>query len=330
MLVCIPLPGHGRYRMSMLVPPEFTAPTGGPESEHGLQDGGGPRLPDIQAVLDRLAPQATTASALRWSSVFRISHRLADRYRAGRVFVAGDAAHIHPPTGAQGMNTGIQDAYNLAWKLALVLRGHAGEALLDSYHAERHPVGQEVVGRTVRHARDGFEAEPADPTTMMLREAQLLVGYRDGPLTGPAPGGPGPAPGDRAPDCGGLHRDIAAYPLRLFDLLRSPAHTLLLYAGHDTRPEELRDRAAAARGAADGLLDAYAVLAPGAHPGGLGVPVVRDSEDAFRDAYAARAGEAIVIRPDGYLSGRFTAADPDEPAAHLRRIFTAPGGAVRP
>jgi 2-polyprenyl-6-methoxyphenol hydroxylase-like FAD-dependent oxidoreductase len=72
--------------------------------------------------------------------MFRISMRLADRYRQGRVFIAGDAAHIHPPTGGQGMNTGIQDAYNLAWKLALVLDAAAPEALLDSYEAERRPV----------------------------------------------------------------------------------------------------------------------------------------------------------------------------------------------
>ena len=106
----------------------------------------------IQAVLDRLAPEPTTARNLRWSSVFRISHRIVDCYGRGRVFVAGDAAHIHPPTGAQGMNTGIQDAHNLAWKLALAVRGEAADGLLDSYDAERRPVGEEVVGRTVRSA----------------------------------------------------------------------------------------------------------------------------------------------------------------------------------
>ncbi len=76
-------------------------------------------------MLDRLSPEPTTARNLRWSSVFRISHRIVDAYGRGRVFVAGDAAHIHPPTGAQGMNTGIQDAHNLAWKLALAVSGAA-------------------------------------------------------------------------------------------------------------------------------------------------------------------------------------------------------------
>jgi pentachlorophenol monooxygenase len=91
-------------------------------------------------VIDRLSPEPTTARNLRWSSVFRISHRIVDAYGRGRVFVAGDAARIHPPTGAQGMNTGIQDAHNLAWKLALALAGHAAPGLLESYDAERRPV----------------------------------------------------------------------------------------------------------------------------------------------------------------------------------------------
>jgi pentachlorophenol monooxygenase len=113
-LVCIPLPGTGRYRMTMLVPDDLaTEPTQG-EVQHGMETGPAPQLHHIQAVLDRLSPEPTRAHTLRWASVFRISHRLAERYGQGRVFIAGDAAHIHPPTGAQGMNTGIQDGVNLA------------------------------------------------------------------------------------------------------------------------------------------------------------------------------------------------------------------------
>jgi len=183
-LVCIPLPGHGRYRMSMLVPPDLA----GTGVDHGFaSDRPAPTLGHIQAVLDRLAPEPATARNLRWSSVFRISHRLVDRYSAGRVFLCGDAAHIHPPTGAQGMNTGIQDAYNLGWKLALAVDRVAAPGLLDSYHAERRPVGEEVVGRTVRHAREGFEADPDDPSTVIRREAQLLVGYPESPRSTQAP-----------------------------------------------------------------------------------------------------------------------------------------------
>lgn len=143
MMVCIPLPGDGRYRLSTFVAPDLaTSAPGVGTVAHGLEGGRRPTLGHIQAVLDRLAPEPTRASALRWSSVFRISHRLAGNYGGGRVFLAGDAAHIHPPTGAQGMNTGIQDAYNLGWKLALAVQGRAADGLLDSYDAERRPIGR--------------------------------------------------------------------------------------------------------------------------------------------------------------------------------------------
>ena len=104
LLVCIPLPGRGRYRMSMLVPPDLQTPAARRDDvAHGLEaDRPAPTLGHIQAVLDRLAPEPTTARNLRWSSVFRISHRLVERYSVGRVFLAGDAAHVHPPDRRAG------------------------------------------------------------------------------------------------------------------------------------------------------------------------------------------------------------------------------------
>ncbi len=113
-----------------------------------------PRWATSRPLLIVSIPDKPRLSDLRWSSMFRISMRLAAQYRRGRVFLAGDAAHIHPPTGGQGMNTGIQDAYNLAWKLALVIGGAASEKLLDGYEAERRPVGADVVART-RAANEG-------------------------------------------------------------------------------------------------------------------------------------------------------------------------------
>ncbi|MFD8694890.1 FAD-dependent monooxygenase [Kitasatospora purpeofusca] len=333
-LVCIPLPGRRRYRVSMLVPsgPEDAADgaadgAAAGEVAHGLAGGRGPDLADIQAVLDRLSPRPATAGALRWSSVFRISHRLADRYRVGRVFLAGDAAHIHPPTGAQGMNTGVQDAHNLAWKLALALRGAAAEGLLDSYHAERHPVGAEVVGRTVRHARG--EADADDLTTVLLRQAQLLVNYRGGPLGDEDDAtGAGPRAGDRAPDCTGLERPLTAFPQRLFDLLRAgPHHALLLYTGAGpggtARAEHLHALADAARAAAHGLLDVHVLLAGDAPapPEGLLLPYARDAAGSFRTAYAPADGEAFLVRPDGYLAARLPAPTSAALTTRLRRTF---------
>ncbi|MFJ4873215.1 FAD-dependent monooxygenase [Streptomyces sp. NPDC088757] len=311
-LVCVPLPGAGRYRMSMRVPPGLsgrgsTAPDG---VAHGVQTGRTPELADLQAVVDRLAPRPARLSRLRWASVFRISHRIVDRYGEGRVLVAGDAAHIHPPTGAQGMNTGVQDACNLAWNLALVVRGGAGPGLLATYDAERRPVGEEVVGRTVRHAVHGVEAGPDDRRTLLLREAQLLVGYRGGPLAGP-PYGPAdaPQPGDRAPDCAGLTTPVAAFPLRLLDVLRGRAgHVVLLY-GSDAA--ELSGAAEAARTA--GGLPAVVVL-PAAGTGrsdpaplssSPAVPVYRDTAGEFARLYLPDGATGLVVRPDGQLGARF-------------------------
>jgi len=136
--VLAPLPG-GRHRLVATVDDAPPRPT----------------RADVQALLSARGPQAQPATVkdVVWSSRFRVHHRLADRYRAGRLFLAGDAAHVHSPAGGQGMNTGIQDAANLAAKLAAVLRDGAPEDTLDAYEAERRPVAEEVVAFTHRMTR---------------------------------------------------------------------------------------------------------------------------------------------------------------------------------
>jgi 2-polyprenyl-6-methoxyphenol hydroxylase-like FAD-dependent oxidoreductase len=116
----------------------------------------------------------------RWSSVYRISHRIVPRYSLGRVFLAGDAAHIHPPVGGQGMNTGLQDAHNLSWKLALAARGIVKEEFLESYSVERHPVGVDVVEQTSR-AMDENLASGSVRGMGYARESQLFINYRSSP-----------------------------------------------------------------------------------------------------------------------------------------------------
>jgi 2-polyprenyl-6-methoxyphenol hydroxylase-like FAD-dependent oxidoreductase len=111
-------------------------------------DGDAPSLDTVRRLLGERAPAGIDARSLVWSTYFRIHHRRAGALRAGRVFIAGDAAHIHSPFGGQGMNTGLHDAWNLAWKLDLAARGHAGEDLLASYAAERLPVIRRVIGTT--------------------------------------------------------------------------------------------------------------------------------------------------------------------------------------
>ena len=112
------------------------------------QDGEAPSLELVRSLLAERGPAGSEALALHWSSYFRIHHRQVSSLRAGRFFIAGDAAHIHSPFGGQGMNTGLQDAWNLVWKLDLAARGGAREALLDSYTAERRPVIKQVMEGT--------------------------------------------------------------------------------------------------------------------------------------------------------------------------------------
>ncbi|WP_214320087.1 FAD-dependent monooxygenase [Nonomuraea sediminis] len=131
-LVLAPLPG-GRHRLVATVE----------EAPHE------PGLEYVQSLLD----EYVTVKDVVWSSRFRVHHRLADHYRAGRLFLAGDAAHVHSPAGGQGMNTGIQDAVNLAGKLVAVLEKGAPDSVLDEYEAERRPVAEEVVAFTHRITR---------------------------------------------------------------------------------------------------------------------------------------------------------------------------------
>jgi hypothetical protein len=316
LLVCIPLPGRGRYRMSMLVPQELSGTSGSSDSiAHGFEGERKPELHHIQAVLDRLSPEPTTARNMRWSSVFRISHRIVDAYGKGRVFVAGDAAHIHPPTGAQGMNTGIQDAHNLAWKLALALSGHAAPGLLESYDVERRPVGEEVVGRTVRSARDGIGADSTDMGYVIRREAQLLIDYAGSPIVADGAGA-------RAPDATGLTRDAVTGPLRLFNLLGRREHTTLLYAPAGPVDVAAFERAAdAAIKTAHGQMDVYLIAAPGADIGATSLPVIFDTGGDFARAYAPAGPSAYVVRPDGYLGYAGSGVDDDALMTHLRATF---------
>ena len=118
--------------------------------------------------------------AIHWSSLWRPNIRLAEHYRSGHVLLIGDAAHVHPPTGAQGMNTGIQDAYNLGWKLAQVLAGAPG-ALLDTYQAERQPVAARVLGLSTE-IYSAMNSQPLAGAKRGDEERQLTLSYAGGPL----------------------------------------------------------------------------------------------------------------------------------------------------
>jgi len=179
-----------------------------------------PTLAEVQAILDSRGPGGLTAADPVWIARFKINERKVDDYRAGRAFVAGDAAHVHSPAGGQGMNTGMQDAFNLAWKLALVCQGTCDDRLLDSYGAERSAVAAEVItsaGRLTRlavlkneyaQAIRNFVASHVlglHAAQNVAREtlSELAVAYPESPLNGLNDGGRRHRPGHRlAPPAG--------------------------------------------------------------------------------------------------------------------------------
>lgn len=172
----------------------------------------------------------------RWMSRFHSDERQAPTYRVGRVFLAGDAAHVHSPAGGQGMNTGIQDAANLAWKLAAAVQGWGSDALLDSYQAERHPVGRAVLrssGAIIRAALIGPAAGRmarnfiASTAFSVPALAARVVGSITGiGFTYPRPSGAHPLVGTRATDV-----PLTGDPTRLYEALRAGTFVLVVPAG---------------------------------------------------------------------------------------------------
>jgi 2-polyprenyl-6-methoxyphenol hydroxylase-like FAD-dependent oxidoreductase len=140
-----------------------------------------PTTADVQALLDQRGPSTASASVREvvWSSRFRVHHRIADAFRRGPLFLAGDAAHVHSPAGGQGMNTGIQDAVTLARLLADVLAGHGGEQRLDEYEASRRPVAAAVVTMTDRLTR---AATARNPLARTVRNTALGLAGRLAPV----------------------------------------------------------------------------------------------------------------------------------------------------
>ncbi|WP_344856062.1 FAD-dependent oxidoreductase [Amycolatopsis ultiminotia] len=235
----------------------------------------------MQAILDRRSGRTgIRLHEPEWSSLWRANIRLADRYREGRVFLAGDAAHIHSPAGGQGMNTGIQDAYNLGWKLAAVTKG-ASPALLDSYEAERRPVAADVLALSNARLEQAIE-QKSIPTHRDARITQLAVGYRGSVLARDDRAETALLrAGDRAPDATKLMTMHGER--RLFDLTRGGRFTVL-------------DFGAMAEAATPDVRTLHVVGQP------AGPDDIADTEGHLARAYGATGRTLVLIRPDGYLA----------------------------
>ncbi|NJR80035.1 FAD-dependent oxidoreductase [Sphingomonas corticis] len=230
----------------------------------------------LQAFVDSRVPAGSVSvRAVPWASAYTMNARLADRYRAGRVLLVGDAAHVHPPTGAQGLNTSVQDAYNLGWKLSAVLAG-APEALLDTYEEERRPIAAGMLGlasEMLDRARRGNLRRDREV-------AQLDLDYAWSSLSLPIDDDGRLHAGARAPDV--RLRGAGGQPRRLFDLTRGTHWTWIVHGRPvATLPPERRG------------LRVHHVAAEGEYA---------DEDGAMATVYGLRDGDHLLIRPDGYVA----------------------------
>lgn len=326
------------------------------EQQDRVHDGT-PTAEELTEILSERVPGSIRVSDLRWSAFFRIHHRQVDRYTDRRVFLAGDAAHIHSPFGGQGMNTGIQDAYNLAWKLALVLNHGASSSLLDSYDGERRPVGKAVLdfthqlqvssslrGAMVQGVRNAvirylghlefFGNHIADQL------GETVYTYRNGPLAAEDfdPGlhlhvdarhpsvrdcrafNAGPHAGAQAPD-------TELGQGRIFDLFRGPHFSLLLFEGTHASDEEVDDLATFGSELAERLpIPVRCFLITSRERSDVGaVEVVHDPEQRAHDLYGARGQCMYLVRPDGYIGYRAQPVSSDGAEAYVREKLGVTG-----
>jgi 3-(3-hydroxy-phenyl)propionate hydroxylase len=272
-------------------------------TEQHLEHASEPTLQDVREALIVVDGTDYGMHSPTWISRFTDMTRQAASYRKGRVLLAGDAAHVHSPQGGQGLNTGVQDAVNLGWKLAQVVNGASPDGLLDTYHAERHPVGARVQHNTMAQ----MALSGTDDRTEALRDTMTVLLSMDEPrkrIAGMICGldihydvGNGhPLLGRRMPD---LDLVTADGPLRLFTLLHDARPVLLNLGepgGFDMTPWAARVQ----------LVDA-------AHVGAWELPVLGE----------VTAPTAVLIRPDGHVAWSGDLTDPGLPDA-LTAWFGAP------
>ena len=302
-LPAFPLPSH-RWRVFVPQVPNRT-----------VAEREAPTMEEIERLVAERGPAGIKVADPALLAAFRCYRRHTKIMRSGRAFLAGDAAHVHSPAGGQGMNTGLGDAFNLGWKLSLVVQGHATSDLLDTYQSERVPVAEGVLALThvlvrmftvsssrTRWLRDRMLPValgiPAAERRYVSRLAQVSHNYRNGPLSTRDAGLASEpiASGERLPDVGGLERD--GQPVRTLDLLGSGDHTLLILSGHGNRANGADEKAARFAGRNVGLRTiTVAQSAERDRP-----DVVADPQLHAHRRYRARRGRLLLVRPDGYVA----------------------------
>ena len=246
-------------------------------------------MPDLRVQIDGLA---------RW----RATADVAQAYRRGRIFLAGDAAHLMPPNGGFGGNTGIHDAHNLAWKLALALQGHAGDGLLATYETERRPVGrftvEQAYTRYVKRTAPYLGEETADPLAPDF-DVELGYLYASGAVVGGPDGADGP-----------VHDDPRLTHARPGSRL---PHVWVDGVGGRQSSLDLAGSRFAVLAGAEGQAWREAVAAVAAeHPGiDLVADVVEDSGAGFAQACGISETGAVLVRPDGFVAWRSDDLPPD-------------------
>jgi 2-polyprenyl-6-methoxyphenol hydroxylase-like FAD-dependent oxidoreductase len=302
-VICLPMRGH-RWRLTL----PFA----------GSRSGQAPTLEEIQQLTDQRAPEPVTVSDPTWLANFRCHRRSASAYRRGRVLLAGDAVHIHTPAGGQGMNTGIMDAHNLGWKLALVASGRAPDGLLDSYGTERRPVAGEVLKLTHALVHYGTMSHPIKRrirdivvpalgrTTVIQRRAarrlsQVYVAYPPGPLASQDRGRGGPRCGQRMPD---IEVHAGSQATTLHSALRHGRHVLVVPAGDSARA--LNDTGLRPYRKDFDIVTGDVRETPGVHKSGTGL--------------------VVLVRPDGHVAARGRPGSLHTVTGYLRGLFGEPAG----
>ena len=282
-----------------------------------------------------------------WVAVVRYGNHIAQTFRNGNAFIAGDAAHSIAPLSGQGMNTGVQDAFDLGWKLAYVHKGWASDALLDSFTADRHPVAARLL-----HSTDRFfniVHEPGEMQKRVMRAVapsaigfdtiretfaeyytELDVAYAESPLNDDHRAA-SPKPGEHLLD-GRLTRWPDCAPMRIYDAVRGLHWTVIVFAGGDASCETLEGIAALLMNwgeiyGTDRLQSLLVIGAPQPPKGFValdkGPECALDAWQGVHRRYKAEGGALLLIRPDGYVSLHRRAASVDFDAARalLQRVF---------